>query len=293
MRRSMLFLPGNNPNMLINGNCLGADAIIFDLEDAVSPSEKDAARILVRNTMKYMDFFKCETVVRINSVDTDFWKDDLDELIPCKPNLILLPKTSLPDDVLIVDEYISCVEESSGMKKGTVGLVALIETALGVENAYSIATACHRVRALFLGAEDLTADLRCKRTKEGREIEAARTRLIITSQTAGIEVYDTPFTDVNDDIGIESDAQLALSLGFSGKAAISPRHVEVINRVFSPTMEEIEYAYEVMDAIKLAKEQGKGAIALRGKMIDAPIVARAEMTISMAEELGIAKEVLK
>jgi len=293
MRRSMLFLPGNNPNMLINGNCLGADAIIFDLEDAVSPSEKDAARILVRNTMKYMDFFKCETVVRINSVDTDFWKDDLDELIPCKPNLILLPKTSLPDDVLKVDEYISCVEESSGMKKGTVGLVALIETALGVENAYSIATACHRVRALFLGAEDLTADLRCKRTKEGREIEAARTRLVMASRAAGIEVYDTPFTDVNDDIGIESDAQLALSLGFSGKAAISPRHVEVINRVFSPTMEEIEYAYEVMDAIKLAKEQGKGAIALRGKMIDAPIVARAEMTISMAEELGIAKEVLK
>jgi len=293
MRRSMLFLPGNNPNMLINGNCLGADAIIFDLEDAVSPSEKDAARILVRNTMKYMDFFKCETVVRINSVDTDFWKDDLDELIPCKPNLILLPKTSLPDDVLKVDEYISCVEESSGMKKGTVGLVALIETALGVENAYSIATACHRVRALFLGAEDLTADLRCKRTKEGREIEAARTRLVMASRAAGIEVYDTPFTDVNDDIGIESDAQLALSLGFSGKAAISPRHVEVINRVFSPTMEEIEYAYEVMDAIKLAKEQGKGAIALRGKMIDAPIVARAEMTISMAEKLGIAKEVLK
>ena len=289
MRRSMLFLPGNNPNMLINGNCLGADAVIFDLEDAVSPSEKDAARILVRNTMKYMDFLRCETVVRINSVDTEFWKDDLDSLIPCKPNLILLPKTSVPDDVLIVDEYIARAEQRAGMAIGTVGLVALIETALGVENSYSIATACPRVKALFLGAEDLTADLRCKRTKEGREIEYARTRLVMASRAAGIEVYDTPFTDVNDDDGIEADANLALSLGFSGKAAISPRHVEVINRIFSPTMEEVDYAYEVMDAIKLAKKQGKGAIALRGKMIDAPIVARAEMTIAMAMELGMAR----
>ncbi len=289
MRRSMLFLPGNNPNMLINGNCLGADAVIFDLEDAVSPSEKDAARILVRNTMEYIDFKGCETVVRINSVDTDFWKADLDALIPCKPNLILLPKTSVPEDAIKADEYIAYAEQKSGVETGTVGLVALIETAFGVENAYSIATACPRVKALFLGAEDLTADLRCKRTKEGREIEYARTRLVMAARAAGVEVYDTPFTDVNDDEGIETDVQLAQSLGFSGKAAISPRHVEVINRIFSPTAEDIEYAYEVMDAIALAKKQGKGAIALRGKMIDAPIVARAEMTIAMAEDMGLAR----
>ena len=291
MRRSMLFLPGNNPNMLINGNCLGADAVIFDLEDAVSPAEKDAARILVRNTMRYMDFRGCEIIVRINSIDTAYWRSDIDEILPYKPGLILLPKTGTAADVLTADAYITETEKKLGLEPGTVGLMPLIETALGVENAFAIASATKRVKALFLGAEDLTADLQCKRTKEGREIEYARTRLVVAARAAGVEVYDTPFTDVNDDEGILTDAQLAKALGFSGKASISPRHVEVINAVFSPTQKEVDYAYEVMDAIALAKAQGKGAIALHGKMIDAPIVARAQRTIDMAKALGLERGV--
>jgi len=290
MRRSMLFLPGNNPNMLQNGSVLGADAVIFDLEDAVSPAEKDAARILVRNTMKYLDFSGCERIVRINSIDTPYWQKDLDEILPYTPNLILLPKTGCAADVEAVDDYMTALEEKLGLAKNTVGLMPLIETAMGVENAYAIASARTRVEALFLGAEDLTADLRCQRTKAGREIEYARTRLVVAARAAGVDVYDTPFTDVNDDEGIWVDTQLAKSLGFTGKSSISPRHVEVINQVFSPTQKEIDYAYEVMDAIRLAKEQGKGAIALHGKMIDAPIVARAERTIDMARQLGMSRE---
>ncbi len=287
MRRSMLFLPGNNPNMLINAGCLGADAVIFDLEDAVSPSEKDAARLLVRNTMRYMDLGGCEIVVRINSVDTDFWQKDLDTIIPCQPDVILLPKSAEPADIHLVDEYISSLEEKLDLEKGNVKIMPLIETARGVENAFAIAASCARVCALFLGAEDLTADLQCKRTKEGREIEYARQRLVVAARAAGVDVYDTPFTDVNDDEGIVADAQLAKAFGFTGKASISPRHVDVINDVFSPTLAEIEYAYEVVEAIRVAKEMGKGAVSLRGKMIDAPIVARAERTIDMAKALGL------
>ena len=290
MRRSMLFLPGNNPNMLINGNCLGADAVIFDLEDAVSPAEKDAARILVRNTMRYMDFRGCEIIVRINSIDTPYWQADIDEILPYEPDLILLPKTGTAQDVLTADTYISEAEQKLGMEKNTVGLMPLIETALGVENAFAIASSTKRVQALFLGAEDLTADLQCKRTKESREIEYARTRLVVAARAAGVQVYDTPFTDVNDDDGIMKDAAVAKALGFTGKASISPRHVEVINATFSPSKKEIDYAYEVMDAIALAKQQGKGAIALHGKMIDAPIVARAQQTIAMAAQLGLGRE---
>lgn len=286
MRRSMLFLPGNNPNMLINAACLGADSVILDLEDAVSPAEKDAARILVRNTIRYTDFELCEVVVRINSVDTDYWKADIDAILPEKPGLILLPKASRPEDVLMLDEYMTAVEQRLGLERGHVGIIPLIETALGVENAYSVAISSPRVKALFLGAEDLTADLQCKRTKEGKEIEYSRTRLVVAARAAGIDVYDTPFTDVNDDEGILTDCALAKSLGFTGKASVSPRHVEAINNVFSPTIDEINYAYEVIDAIELAKKQGKGAIALHGKMIDAPIVARAERTIAMARSLG-------
>ena len=287
MRRSMLFLPGNNPNMLINGNCLGSDAVIFDLEDAVSPAEKDAARILVRNTMRYMDFTGCEIIVRINSIDTPYWKQDLDAIMPEKPALILLPKTGTAQDALEADAYMTQVEEKLGFAPNTVGLMPLIETAMGVENAFAIASSTKRIQALFLGAEDLTADLQCKRTKEGKEIEYARTRLVVAARAAGVDVYDTPFTDVNDDEGIVKDAEYAKALGFTGKSSISPRHVEVINSVFSPTQKDVDYAYEVMEAIALAKAQGKGAIALHGKMIDAPIVTRAQRTIDMAEALGM------
>ncbi len=290
MYRSILFLPGNNPNMLINAGCLGADGVIFDLEDAVSPSEKDTARILVRNTMRYMDFGASKRVVRINSTDTALWQEDLDAILPETPDLILLPKTNTAADIRLVDEYISQLEKKLGLAENTVGLLALIETALGVENAFQIATSSSRVQGLFLGAEDLTSDLQCKRTKQGREIEYARARLVMAARAAGVEVYDTPFTDVNDDEGIMEDALVAKCFGFSGKASISPRHIATINQVFSPTQEEIDYAYEVLDAIALAKRQGKGAIALRGKMIDAPIVARAERTIDAAKALGLDRE---
>ena len=291
MRRSMLFLPGNTPNIIVNGEILGADAVILDLEDAVAPTEKDSARILVRNAIVRMGFGKCEVIVRINSTDTDFWMKDLDAIIPVRPNLIMPPKTGCAEDVRRVDEYITMLEEKLGMEKNTVKLIPLIETALGVENAFQIASASDRVAAIFLGGEDLTADLHCKRTKEGDEIRYARSRMVMAARAAGVEVYDTPFTDVNDDEGIYVDAQYAKSLGFTGKSAISPRHVKAINEVFSPTQKDIDYAYEVMEAIRIGKEQGKGAVALRGKMIDAPIVARAQQTISMAEELGMGRSV--
>ena len=293
MRRSMLFLPGNAPKMIINGNYLGSDAVIFDLEDAVAPDQKDAARILVRNVLRNLEFDLVETIVRINSIDTPYWQHDIDAILPQKPDIIMLPKTGTAADVQAVDAYLAQEEQKLGYEKNTIRLMPLIETALGVENAFAIASASDRVVALFLGAEDLTADLRCQRTKEGREIDYARQRLVVAARAAGVDVYDTPFTDVNDDEGIVTDATYAKSLGFTGKASISPRHIDAINTVFSPTKKEIAYAYEVMEAIALAKEQGKGAIALRGKMIDAPIVARAQQTIAAAEALGIRKEDLE
>jgi len=287
MIRSMLFLPGNTPNIIINAGALGADAVIFDLEDAVPPNEKDAARILVRGALESLDLNGCQIIVRINALDTPYWQADLRELIPFGPDLIMPAKVGGPEDIRRLDKAIGGLEEDSGLALGSVRLLPLIETALGVENAFFVASASPRVAGLFLGAEDLTADLRCRRTKAGREIAYARGRLVVAARAAGVEVYDTPFTDVNDDEGLEADALLAKSLGFSGKAAISPRHVGTINRVFSPTAEEIGYAREVLAAIRQAEAQGKGAVALRGKMIDAPIVARARQTIEAAERLGL------
>lgn len=291
MRRSMLFLPGNTPNMIINGDALGADCIILDLEDAVSPDEKDAARLLVRCAIERMGFTGVEITVRINSIDTDYWKDDLEAIVPLRPNLIMPPKASCAEDILTVDAYISGIEARCGMEQGTVKLIPLIETAKGVENAYAIASACPRVAAIFLGGEDLTADLRCKRTKAGNEIDYARKRLVVAARAAGVDVYDTPFTDVNDDEGIAVDAEYAKSLGFTGKSAIAPRHVKVINSVFSPTQKDIDYAKMVFEAIRIGKEQGKGAVSLFGKMIDKPIVERARQTLEAARQLGLGGDI--
>ncbi len=285
MRRSMLFLPGNTPNIIVNGDALGADNVILDLEDAVAPDQKDAARILVRSAIKAIGFKNVELTVRINSLDTPYWHDDLEEIVPLAPNLIMPTKVNGADDVLTLDAAISEIEAKSGLANGTVKLIPLIETAKGLENAAAIAAACPRVAAIFLGAEDLTADLRCPRTKEGTEIFYARSRMVSAARAAGIDVYDTPFTDVNDDEGIVKDAQFARSMGFTGKACISPRHVRAVNEAFSPTQKEINYAYEVLEAIRQAKEQGRGAISLHGKMIDKPIVTRAEQTIAMAEAI--------
>ena len=284
MIRSLLFLPGNAPNMLIPGGDLGADAVIFDLEDAVSPEEKDAARILVRNTLASLPL-SCQTVVRINGLDSGLWAGDLAEIVPRRPNALMLPKTAGAADIRQLEQAVAALEAEHHIPAGTVGIIPLLETAAGIENAYAIAAASPRVLGLFLGGEDLTADLRCPRTKGGKEIDYARQRVVCAARAAGVEAFDTPFTDVQDSQGLLDDAKYARALGFSGKAAISPRHVQGINQVFSPTSGEIAYAQAVLDAI--AGAQGKGAISLHGKMIDAPIVNRARQTLAAAKALGL------
>lgn len=291
MLRSLLFLPGNDPNMLVNGDVLGADGVIFDLEDAVAPDQKDAARVLVRHVLGFLDYSRVAVIVRINPIDSGTcWQKDLDEIVPLKPDMIMPTKVGGPEDIKTVSDYIGAIEERRGLARGTVKLLPLIETARGIENAGAIAAADGRIAAIFLGAEDLTADMRCKRTPGGGEIAYARSRVVIAARAAGVEPIDTPFTDINDDEGIKTDALLAKSLGFSGKAAISPRHVGVINQVFSPSPEEIEYAGEVMAAIKRGEALGKGAVSLRGKMIDKPVAVRAAQILEMAGRLKAGRE---
>lgn len=281
MKRTLLFVPGNNPGMLLNADIHGADAIILDLEDAVSTDQKDAARILVRNALITLNYKGCNVIIRTNPIGTEYLRDDLDEMVPLKPYAILLPKTCEISDVHTADEYITEIEKKHNIEVGTVKIIPLIETALGLENSFAIAKASKRVVGLFLGAEDLTADMRSIRSKASEEIFYSRQRIVSAARAADVDVWDTPFTDVNDDDGLLLDAQFAKELGFSGKASISPRHVEGINTVFSPSVAEVEYAMRVIEVIEEAKAQGKGAISLNGKMIDAPIVNRAKNVLEM------------
>lgn len=285
MMRTLAFLPGNTPNMLINGDTLGADALILDLEDAVSPAEKDSARILVRNFLANQKKRRQIYIVRINATDTEYWKDDLKAILPVKPDYIMPTKVSGAPMLTELSDYIKELEEQFGIEKNTVRLIPLLETALGIERAFEIATFSDRIAGFALGAEDLTADLQCKRTKEGQEISYARMRVVCAARAAGIEVFDTPFTDVDDVEGLCVDAQKAKDLGFSGKLVISPRHIDYVNDIFSPSEEEIEYAKAVLNVIREAKAQGKGVVSFRGKMIDAPIVARARQVCEAAEAI--------
>lgn len=285
MKRSLLFLPGNSPKMLINGQWIPSDCLIFDLEDAVAPTEKDSARILVRAAITTVNYGEHTLIVRINSLDTPFWESDLNEILPLKPAMILLPKVDGKQAIQILDRKMEQIEDQYGIERGTTKIGALIETALGVEKAYEIASAAERVKALFLGAEDLTADLRSTRTKAGAEIAYARGRLVNAARACDIEVFDTPFTDVEDLDGLEKDVALAREMGFSGKLVISPRHIDIVNKIFSPSEAEVQYARDVFQALEEGKKQGQGVISLRGKMIDAPVMKRAEYILQMVAQI--------
>ncbi len=286
MIRSLLFIPGNNPGMLLNADVHGADAIILDLEDAVSPDQKDAARILVRNAVKALSY-NTQLVIRVNPLGTSFYEDDLEAVVPLKPDFIMPTKVDGEEYIKDLDERLTVLEKKNGLTEGQIKIIPLIETAEGIENAFRIAKASKRIFGLFLGAEDYSADLRAHRTKEGDEILYARGRILNAARAASVEAFDTPFTDVNDEEGLEKDAFLAREMGFSGKAAISPRHVMGINKAFSPTKAEIDYANEVLMAIEEGIRLGKGAVSLRGKMIDKPIVDRAKRVVETAKILGL------
>ncbi len=287
MRRTLLFVPGNSPAMLLNADIHGADAVILDLEDAVAPGEKDAARVLVGKAVKALQYPGVELIIRINPLDSDYVQDDIMAVVPLKPALIMPTKVASADEVLKISAMVAKAEQQSGLALGSVGLIPLLETAQGVENAYQIATADPRVKAIFLGAEDLSSDLQAIRSKQSEEIRYARGRVVVAARAAGIDCYDTPFTDVNDEEGLYEDARLARSLGFTGKAVISPRHVAAVNEVFSPSENDIAYAREVMAAIREGERLGKGAVSLRGKMIDKPIVDRARRVLDSARALGL------
>jgi len=288
LRRTMQFIPGNNPGMVQNGGVLGADSIILDVEDAITLREKDAARLLVASALKSVNFYNSEKVVRINSIDT-FALQDINIIVPCAPNAILLPKTNCAADVHQVAAWIKAAEKP-GQK--TVKLIPQIETPQGVIEAYAIAVADPRVEALALGAEDYTAILSAQRTKEGAEILTMRMIVVNAASAAGIQSIDTPFTDVNDEEGLIKDTLLAKQLGFKGKLSINPRHIDIIHQVFSPTAKEVAWASRVIEGLKQAEKEGAGVITVDGKMVDKPIVDRAQNVMQLARTLGLVKEAL-
>lgn len=282
LRRTRLYIPGNNPAMIQNAVVYGADSLIFDLEDSISLDEKDSARHLVRNALLTLDFEESEVTVRINSLDTEYFIKDLEAIVPTKPDGLLLPKTQLFDELIRVDDLISEIEEKSNIPIGTVKLMPIIESAKGVLNVEKIVEA-PRVVALGLGGEDLVADIGAKRTKHGKELEYISSKIILACAANKIQAIDTVFTDVNDTEGLYEATLRAIEIGFQGKSVIHPSQIEHVHRAFSPSQEEIDRAKRIVKAYKDAKKKGLGVISVDGRMVDLPVVRRSEKILKWAE----------
>ena len=292
LRRSLLYVPGNMPSMLQNIPLFQCDAVQIDLEDAVPLSEKDAARILVR---RFLDNYKSrnkEILVRINGLDTKWALDDLKMVLPALPDGIRLPKADSPEVVEHLDTMLTEYEEELGIEVGHFKILPSIETAEGVLNAPKTAKASSRLIGLAFGAEDYTATMEINRTKTGEELFNARMNVLWGAKAAGIQAIDTIFADVNDMESLRRETELIKKLGFTGKCMINPRQIDIIHDVFAPKQEEVDYALEVIEAIKRAREMGTGVISLKGKMIDRPVVVRAARVLNTARAHGMVDVVI-
>ncbi len=287
LRRTMLYVPGNNAGMVKDAHIYRSDSVMFDLEDSVSINEKDAARFLVFKALKTQDYEGIETVVRINGLDTAFGKEDIKAMVMARPDIIRLPKTETAQELLDVEELVAREEKKLGMESGTIKLMAAIESPLGVINAFSIATASKRLIGIALGAEDYVTNMKTKRYDDGLELLFSRSMIVNAARAAGIYALDTVYSDLNNDEGFVRELHLIKQLGFDGKSIISPRQIDPVNKVFAPSQSEIDHSLKVLEAIKEAEAKGSGVISLNGKMIDKPIVERAEYIIELAKASGI------
>jgi citrate lyase subunit beta/citryl-CoA lyase len=283
LRRSRLYLPGSEPKYFINAGLHGPDAIILDLEDSVHPAEKDAARTLVRNTLRAVDFGGCERMVRINQLPLGL--QDLEEIVAEAPDLVLIPKVETPEQVAEVDRLMRELKISNGTNRA-MWLMPIIESALGIENAFAIATVTPNVAALTIGLEDYTADLGVVKTLEGRESQYARARLINAAKAAGIQAIDSVFSDVGDLAGLRQWGENSRALGFEGMGCIHPSQIPVIHEAFAPSQIEIEKALKIVAAFEDAQQRGLAVVSLGSKMIDPPVVERASKLVARAKAMG-------
>ena len=290
LRRTMMFVPGNNAGMVRDAGIYGADSIMFDLEDAVSLAEKDAARILVYQALQTQDYGDSELVVRVNDIDSKYFKPDVFAMVKAGVDVIRLPKT---ESAAMIHQLVQVIEEAEkkfNRQPGSTHVMAAIESAKGVMNVLEIAQASDRMIGLALSAEDYTTDLKTHRYPDGAELEFARNMILNATRTAGIAAFDTVFTNMNDEEGFKREVEHIHELGFDGKSLINPRQIDMVNQIYQPSQAEIEDALDVQAAIEEAHRQGSGVISMNGQMVDRPVVLRAQRVIRLAQASGLLNE---
>lgn len=294
LRRTVMYAAGNNPGLIQNADIYGADSVILDVEDSVSVMEKDSARDLVYHAVKNLKY-SCEIGVRINHISTPWGYADLECLLAAKPDYIRLPKGETGDEIRDIDDIITKAEKECGYEHGSIKIMVSVETPKGLRNAYEIASASPRMIALAIGGEDFSASLKTVKTKGnditgGRELFAARSMIVFAAREAGIQAIDSVFSDIRDEETLRSEVQLAKELGFDGKSCVNPRQIDIIHEVFTPSEKEINYAYRVLAVYDEAMAKKSGVIALDGKMIDMPMVTRAQRVLALAAAAGVCRK---
>lgn len=288
LRRSMLFLPGSKAGMLSTAFVYKPDCVMFDLEDAVSLREKDSARLMVFHILRSHVYQGIETVVRINPLNTSYGLKDLEAAVRAGADVVRLPKTDSASDIQELDAQVERIERECGRAVGSTKLLAAIESASGVINAVSIATASKRMVGIALAGFDYVIDMQSQRgDKAEPELFYARCAVLHAARAAGIDAFDVVYSDVNDDAGFLKEVELIRHLGFNGKSLIHPRQIELLHNAYAPTEKEVGYARRVIEAAEKAEREGVGVIALDGKMIDAPIVCHAQRLLQRAEASGV------
>jgi len=279
LRRSRLYLPGNEPKYFINAGLHKPDGLILDLEDSVAPTSKHDAKFLVRNALRSVDFYGCERMVRINQLPAGL--EDIIFIVPHNIHVIIIPKVEHAEQIKQVEEVVLNIKKQKNIKNN-IFFMPIIESALGVINAYDIASASKNNCSLAMGLEDYTADIGTQRTEEGRESLYARSIVVNAARAAGIQPIDTVYSDVTNMVGLRESVTEAKSLGFDGKGCIHPRQVKVVHEAFAPTEQEIEKAKKIVSAFEDAEKKGMGVVSIGSKMIDLPVVKRALKTIDLA-----------
>ena len=284
LRRSRLYLPGNEPKYFVNAGLHGPDTVILDLEDSVHYAEKDAARLLVRNALRAVDFGAAERMVRINQLPLGL--ADLKEIVPQSPDLILIPKVETAAQVVEIDAAITSIAKQAGVAR-PIWLMPILESALGIENAFAIATVSDRIAAITIGLEDYTADLGVAKTVGGSESLYARQRVVNAAHAAHVQAIDSVYGDVADTEGLLHWGEASRAMGFEGMGCIHPVQIEIIHRAFAPAPNELEKALQIVAAYEDAQARGLGVVSLGSKMIDAPVVQRAVKLVARARKMGI------
>ena len=284
--RSLIFVPGNRPNMLERALAFNADIIMVDLEDSVPPAEKTAARNLAAQWVPQLYQAGRRVMVRVNSLDTGLTRDELAAILSPQLYGVSVGKTDSAADLREIESILSPLEKAAALPPGQIKLIPWIESAKAVVNVHQIAAALPRTVALAFGAEDYTNDMGIHRTDAGAEVHHPRAAIAIAARAAGITALDGPYVAFRNTQGLLQDAAVARQLGYTGKFAIHPDQIDPINAAFSPSPEEIAHAQRIMSAWQEAESAGRGSLALDGKMVDVPVVKRAQNLLNLAEAIA-------